>query len=248
MERDFRNGYLEIGFPTDPFDSAITLLLRSVRLFCSVFPFLAKVTLAVYLPGKLALQFACYVMDVPMDGILSYFVLEIGDLVFGALTVPAIVYGLFHYWRKGQTAPAGESLRWGRRQWLRTLGNELKVEVTVTLWGALLVVPGIVAMVRLIFTDVIVAIEGDRQRDVLWRSRELSHGHRWRIFFVLLPMMILNLAAMFLVLDRIQAVTHSRTLFAIAECVLAVAGQLGTVAILLMYLGLIQKSVTKLKP
>jgi hypothetical protein len=248
MERDFRHGYIEIDFPAEPFVSPIHLLLRSIRLFCSVFPFLAKVTLAVYLPGKLALQFACYVIDVPMEGILSYFVLEIGDLLFAALTVPAIVYGLIHYWRKGQTAPAGESLRWGRRQWLRTLGNELKVEVTVTLWGALLVIPGIVAMVRLIFTDVVVAIEGDRQRDVLGRSRQLSHGHRWRIFFVLLPMMILNLAAMFLVLDRVQGVTHSRTLFAIAECVLAVAGQLGTVAILLMYLGLVQKSVTKLKP
>ena len=248
MDRDFRNGYLEIDFPTEPFTSSIALLLRSVRLYCRTFPFLAAVTLAVFLPGKLALAFACYAMDIPMDGILSYSVLEIGDLFLGALTTPAIVFGLFHYWRKGRTAPVGQSLRWGGRQWLRTLGNQLKVEVTVTLWGALLVIPGIVAMVRLIFTDVIVAIEGDRQHDVLGRSRELSHGRRWRIFFILLPLAILNLVAMFLVLDRVQAVTHSRTLFAIAESVLAVAGQLGTVAILLMYLGVVQRSVTKLNP
>src|SRR5436305_12094916 len=169
MDRDFRNGHLEIDFPTEPFASPIQLLLRSIRLFFSTFPFLAAITLAVFLPGKLALQFACYAMDVPMDGIVSYLVLELGDLLFGALTAPAIVYGLFHYWRKGRTAPMGEAFRWGRRQWLRTLGNKLKVEVTVSLWGALLVIPGLAAMVRLIFVDVIVALEGDQQRDVLAR-------------------------------------------------------------------------------
>ena len=60
--------------------------------------------------------------------------------------------------------------------------------------------------------------------------------------------MILDFAAMFLVLDRVQGVTHSRLAFAIADSVLAVAGQLTTVAVLLMYLGTVQKRVTKLKP
>lgn len=66
--------------------------------------------------------------------------------------------------------------------------------------------------------------------------------------FVLLPMLILDLAAMFLVLDRVQTVTHSRAAFAISDSVLAVGGQLETVAALLMYLGTAQKRVTKLKP
>jgi small-conductance mechanosensitive channel len=110
------------------------------------------------------------------------------------------------------------------------------------------VIPGIVAMVRLIFVDVIVAVDADLEDDVLGRSRKLAQGRRWRIFLVLLPMLILDLAAMFLVLDRVQAVTHSRAAFAIADSVLAVAGQLTTVAVLLMYLGTTQKRVTKLKP
>ena len=50
---------------------------------------------------------------------------------------------------------------------------------------------------------------------------------------------------MFLVLDHVQAVTHSRAAFAIADSVLAVGGQLTTVAALLMYLGTAQKRVTK---
>ena len=53
-------------------------------------------------------------------------------------------------------------------------------------------VPGIVAMIRLIFTDVIVAIEGDSEARPMERSREVSSGHCWRIFFALLPLMILE--------------------------------------------------------
>ena len=248
MDRDFRKGYLEIDFPTQPFASPLPLLRDSIRVFLADLPFLAAATIVIYLPGKLATQFLCYLLDIPFEGVLSYFFLLISDLLLSALVVPAIVYGLVHRFRKGEPPPMAASLRWGRRQWLKTLANKIKVEITITLWGALLVIPGIVAMVRLIFVDVIVAIDADLEDDVLGRSRKLAQGRRWRIFFVLLPMLILDLAAMFLVLDRVQAVTHSRAAFAIADSVLAVGGQLTTVAALLMYLGTAQKRVTKLKP
>jgi hypothetical protein len=248
MDRDFRQGHLEIDFPTQPFDSPLALLGETVRVFFSNLPFLTAVTLAIYLPGKLAAQFLCYLLDIPSEGVLAYFVLEISDLLLSALVIPAIVYGLVHRFRRGKVAPLGESLRWGRRQWLKTLANQVKVEITVALWGALLVIPGIVAMVRLTFVDVIVAVEADLEDEVLQRSTKLAHGRRWRILLVLLPMLILDLAATFLVLDRVQGATHSRVAFAIADSVLAVTGQLTTVATLLMYLGIVQKRVTKLKP
>jgi hypothetical protein len=190
----------------------------------------------------------CYLLDVPFEGVLSYLVLAVSDLVLSALVVPTIVYGLVQRFRTGRPAPLGESMRWGRRQWTKTLANKIKVEITITLWGALLVIPGVVAMVRLIFADVIVAVEADLERDVLPRSSKLAQGRRWRIFLVLLPMLILDLAATFLVLDRVQGVMRSRVAFAIADSILAVAGQLTTVAALLMYLGTVQKRVTKLKP
>ena len=238
MDRDFRQGHIAIDFPVEPFDSPARLLWRSLRLFVSRLGFLATVTLAVFLPGKLALQFACYVMDVPMGGILSYLLLEVSDLVLGALAVPAAVYGLVGVFRAGRTPSLGECLRWGRRQWGKTLWNRFKVEVTVMLWGALLVIPGIIAMIRLIFTDVIVAIQADRESDPMGSSRELSQGLRWRILLVLAPMMLFDMAATFLILDRIPGATDSRVLFAIGDSVLNVTGQLTTVAVLLMYLGL----------
>jgi hypothetical protein len=251
MDRDFRKGYLEIDFPTVAFTSPLPLLRDSVRVFFANFAFLATVTLAVYVPGKLALQFLCYLLDIPFNGMLSYLVLGVGDLLLGALVVPAIVFGLVQRFRTARPAPLGESLRWGRRQWPKTLANKVKVEITVTLWGALLVIPGVVAMVRLIFADVIVAVEADLESSVLARSGRLAQGQRWRIFLALLPMLVLDLAATFLVLDRVQSATASRLAFALADSILAVAGQLTTVAVLLMYLGnlgTVQKRVIKLKP
>ena len=246
MDRDFRQGYLEIDFATVRFASPLPLLRDSLRVFFSNLPFLAAATLVIYLPGKLVTQFLCYLLDIPFAGVLSYFVLEISDLLLSALVVPAIIFGLVHRFRTGRAPALGESLRWGRRQWFKTLANQVKVEITIALWGALLVIPGVVAMVRLTFVDVVVAVEADLEHDVLGRSTRLAQGRRWRIFFVLLPMLVLNLAA-FLALDRVGA-ANSRVAFALADSILAVAGQLATVAVLLMYLGTVQKRVTKLKP
>jgi hypothetical protein len=182
MDRDFRTGRIEIDFPAEPFASAPTLLARSAVVFFSNLPLLAAITLVVYLPAKLAIQFACYVLDVPTSGILSYIFLEVSDLVLGALAVPAAIYGLVERFR-GRRAPMAECLRWGRRAWARMLWNQFKVDITITLWGALLIVPGILAMVRLIFVEPVVAIEGDSAADPLERSRGLTRGRRWRIFF-----------------------------------------------------------------
>jgi hypothetical protein len=56
---------------------------------------------------------------------------------------------------------------------------------------------------------------------------------------VLAPMMLADMAATFLILDRIPGATDSRILFAAADSVLNVLAQLTTVAALLMYLGLL---------
>ena len=54
MERDFRNGYLEIDFPVQPFDSPVGCSGRPCGYSSQNLPFLAALTLLVYLPGKLA--------------------------------------------------------------------------------------------------------------------------------------------------------------------------------------------------
>jgi len=238
MDRDFRKGYLEIDFPTEPFGSPFRILGRSLALLASQLPFVAAVTLAVFLPGKLLLQFACYVADVPAEGILSYFLMSVSDLVLGALAVPAVVFGMVVRFRTGQPPAVAEALRWGRRQWAKSLWNEFQVQVTVLLWSLLLVVPGVMAYVRLSLVDPIVAIEADRESRVLERSRRLTEGHRWRIFLVLLPLALLDLAASFVVLNAVERAGFSRILLALADSVLALVGQWLTLAVLLMHLGI----------
>src|SRR5689334_18263575 len=113
MQREFQQGYLDLDFPSPPFDSVLSLLLHSARVYFSNFRFLALLTLAVFLPVKLLLQLALYALDVPKGGLAAYLTMDLSDLVLGALVVPAAVYGLIERFRSGKPAPLGRSLRWG---------------------------------------------------------------------------------------------------------------------------------------
>jgi len=236
-ETRFQRGYLEIDFPSAPFDSAWKLLRDSARVYFANFGFLAAITLAIFLPAKAALQLVFYWLDVSKSGLGAYLGMDLSDLILDSLVVPAAIYGLLGYFRTGKTAPIGRSLQWGWRQWPKMLWTKFKVEITITLWGAVFLVPGIVAMVRLAFTDPIVAIEADRESAVLNRSRDLSRGRGWRIFAVLVPTLIVELAGPFLALDAIGGATASRPLLALIDSLLSVGGQWATVIVLMMYLG-----------
>ena len=238
-QREFERGYLEIGFPSERFDSAWKLLLRSARVYFSNLAFLATVTLIIFLPAKLAIQLISDALDVPKGGLAAYLTMDLSDLVLSALVVPAAIYGLLERLRTGHAPPLGRSLRWGRRQWAKNLWNKFKVEITITLWGALFLIPGIVAMVRLVFTDAIVAIEADKVLAVLERSRDLSRGIGWRIFAVLVPVIIVELAGPFLILDAVGGSAAPRPVIAIVDSLLSVGGQWSTVIVLLMYLGVV---------
>lgn len=247
MDREFQQGYLPIDFSFERFESAWRLLLGSARVYFSNFGFLAAVTLLVFLPAKAALQAAGSWLDVPKGGLTAYLMMDLSDLALAALAAPAAIYGLVEGFRTGKTAPLGRSLRWGCRQWSKMLWIQVKVEITITLWGALFLIPGVIAMVRLIFTEPIVAIEGDRASAVLERSRELSRGYGWRIFAVLVPVMIVELAGPFLVLDAIGGSAAPRPVIALVDSLLSVGGQWATVIGLMMYLGIVPRSEEKAK-
>jgi hypothetical protein len=231
MDRAFKQGFLEIT-PGEPFTSPVGLVGRALKLFVARFAMIAAITLAVFLPGNLALQFICEVLDIPITGVTFYVLMEAVDLVLASLVTPAVVYALV-----GGSPGFGNALRWGQRQFGKTLWNEVKVNITVILWGALLIVPGMIAMIRLIFTDIIVAVEADREPDPMQRSRKLAKGRLLRMFAALAPIALVNMAAMFLIMDR-PGIVASRPLFAIADSLLNIFGQLTTVAVVLMYLGL----------
>jgi hypothetical protein len=232
-------GHLDIDFTSEPFDSATRTLGRSFTLFAGSLSFVAAVTLAVFVPGKLLTQFLCYVLDVPVEGVVSYLLLDLSDLVLGALAVPAIVYGLTGKLRTGRTAPVGECLDWGRRLWGRMAWNRFKVEITVLLWSLLIFIPGIIAMVQLSLTEPALAIEGDRCPNPLQRSRELTAGYGWRIFFVVAPLMLLDTVGSFFVLGALGK--GPRWMLALGDAAMAVVNGWTTTALLLIYLARVRR-------
>lgn len=241
MDPDFRHGHLALDPHTPRLQSPLAILKETARVFASRLGFLSLVTLAIYVPGHLLYQFAAEALNIPSNGILSFVLLDLLDLVLSSLAIPAIVFGLI---RRPQLGPA---FRWGFRQWTRLLGKQFLVDITVILYGALLIVPGLIAMARLALVPVIVAIEGDREPDPLQRSRALSKGQLWRIVAVLLPLSLVDAAANFLLLGKLGSVDQARVIFALAESLIAVAGQLGTVAALLLYCGLLEPAPVQKK-
>jgi len=236
MERDFVNGYLKIDFAAEPFDSAPRLLARSAALYFRNLPRLAAVTLIAFLPAKLALEWLCRALEMAEGGLWGYAVSAVSDLVLGALAAPAVVYLLAGGLRSGRRpARIGESLRWGWRLWGKSLWNGFKMQVTVALGTLLLIVPGLMAMARLAFTEVVVGVEGNRTADVLGRSRELSAGRRWRIFLVVAVTGLAELLAW-------GGLLRLRLGMALTDSLLAVVSQWGTAAALLMYLGITRAS------
>jgi hypothetical protein len=213
-----------------PFDSAPRLLVRSARVFFGRLPFLVSVTLAVFIPGKLVAQLVCAALDVPPEGVASYLLMDFSSLILGSLTIPAAIYGL----TTGR--PVMECLRRGRKLWGRMFWNKFKVEMTVALWSLLLFIPGIVAMVKLSLTDAVVTLD-ENETDPLEQSRELTAGIRWRVFFVIAPMMLIDLGGNVLVLTTVPGVAHSRWLLGMADSLLALIEMWSTVAGLMMYLG-----------
>ena len=225
--------------PRDPHqgsDSAPQILGRSVAFFCTNLPVIAAVTLAAMIPGNLLVQGLCYLVDVPVEGILSYVLLEIGDLIFSALASAAVIYLVARKLRTGRMPGIAESLRRGSRIWVPMLWNQFQVEVTVGLWALLIFIPGIMAAVRLFLVQPVVALEPETAQP-LRRSEELTRGARWRVFFIALPLVSVDLVGNIVVLGALPGAGHSRPLLALTDSALAVVGQLTTVAAVLIYLG-----------
>jgi hypothetical protein len=219
-----------------PLDSGPRLLGRSAAFLFVNLPVIAALTLAVMIPGNLLVQGFSYLLDVPSDGILSYVLLEIGDLLFGAFACAAVIYAVAGTLREGRAPALGESLRQGRRLWLRMLWNQFKMEMTVGLWSLVIFIPGLIALVRLFLVPAVAALEPDAA-DPLRRSAELTRGIRWRIFFVALPLLAIDLLGSFVLLNALPGAASSRLLLALADSALAVAGQWTTVAAVFIYVG-----------
>ena len=152
---------------------------------------------------------------------------------------PAVIYGIVTRLHSGRLPSTGDCLRRGRQLWWTTLWNDIKAEITIGLRLALFIVPGLVAAVRLCFVEVVVALEGKTQSDVLARSREITAGHGWKIFWTGLPAVAMGFVNEWLLFSLMERWGLSWMLAAAIDCVMSIAGQWTTILLTLMYLAFV---------
>ncbi|GAB2177084.1 hypothetical protein [Dongia sp. agr-C8] len=102
-----------------------------------------------------------------------------------ALTQAALVYGTVQDLR-GQKASFGDCLSRGLAVLPRVLIVALLASIGIWIGSLLLLVPGVILMVMWWIVNPVLVVEGAGVGEAFSRSRELTRGHRWQIFGILL--------------------------------------------------------------
>jgi hypothetical protein len=112
-------------------------------------------------------------------------------LVLGQLAQAAILYGAFQDMR-GRPVQLGESLRKGFVRLLPILGLAICYILAVGLGSILLIVPGLILMTMWFVSLPACVVEKLGPLGSLGRSRRLTQGHRWKIFGILLLLLVVS--------------------------------------------------------
>jgi hypothetical protein len=226
---------LDTRFPVEPFDSTPRLLMASTAVYLGNLPRIAAVTLLVFLPVKFLLQVLYPAFGMPENGAAPVIASALSDGALNALVTPAVVFILVTRLRTGRGGSISKALSWGGWLYSRSLWTQIRASVIIMLRLLLIIVPGVIAGVRLAFTDIVVGVEAYQTDDPLARSRQLSAGHMWQIFLTLLTLGVLDL----LIWGGLLRLGLG---MAITDSLMAVIGQWSTAAMLLLYLGITQAS------
>lgn len=106
-----------------------------------------------------------------------------------------ITYGTYQDLR-GSRAGFGACVGRGVTLVLPVVGASILVMVIVMLLSLLLVIPGLIAMFILSVVVPVVVVERPGAFAALGRSRELTKGHRWKIFGIFFVLLVISWVAM----------------------------------------------------
>ncbi len=162
-----------------PLKSVTDILGPTIKLFIENFWLITKLVVVIVTPFEIfrLLNFR----EVSLSGEL-----EIGtfflDLFCQVLIAPALIYALMQVMQTGTAPGVNEAYRWGA-------GKIGKLTLCAVISGliqflgyALCLVPGILASVALILVYPLSVLEKSSVSEVILDSKELTKGHRWRIF------------------------------------------------------------------
>lgn len=114
-----------------------------------------------------------------------FWAILIAGLLFGFFLSAMITYGTYQDIR-GRKAGFADCVGRGITLVLPVVGVSIIVMFTVAFFSLFLIIPGIIAMVMLYVVVPVVVVERPGTWASLGRSRDLTKGHRWAIFAILL--------------------------------------------------------------
>lgn len=163
------------------------------------------------------------------------------QMILGQLTTAAITYGSFQQLR-GQPVGIGEALSRGLSLILPVIGVGILAGLATGIGAILLIVPGIIVAVMLWVAIPVAVVERPGVVESLKRSADLTKGHRWQIFGIVL---IVGIAAIVagVILQFVLLSAGGLTIFSIGSWVVnAVFGALfATLAAVGYYLLRVEK-------
>jgi hypothetical protein len=170
---------LSVKIPVPRFKTSFELIALSAKIFMKCFWFISKIVLVIYLPASLLK--ACLVPTNNPTHSDDFDTLI--DLVFDALITPAVIFGVVQFLKNKTFPSVFDAYRFGWNKWGLVWARTFKSGILMILGFILLIVPGFLACLAYTLVPYAVCFESKTQKSSLRRSRELSIGRRWLIFF-----------------------------------------------------------------
>jgi hypothetical protein len=114
------------------------------------------------------------------------------SLIVGPLVQAAMLYGAFQDMR-GREVRLGESLGVALQRFFPLIGLAICFVLAITVGFLLLIVPALMFYAMFFVAAPVCVVERLGPLASMTRSRDLTRGHRWKVFGVLLLLQIINL-------------------------------------------------------
>lgn len=212
------------------------IIEETFRLFARHFYLFTLIALTVWLPGHLIINYIDFFATskgATDAGVRGFRIGLMVEGAFGPLVVAATLGALARLTR-GEPASYAQAMRHGFAAWPRLFIARLVVSAFVLAGLIALVVPGVLALVRLSFVDALVVLEEAPLRVAFHASNALTVGRRLLIFWTggFLFVAVLSVA---MTLSALAGAADHFVVQVLADCVIAVTQTVFTIALFLFY-------------
>jgi len=156
-------------------------------------------------------------------------ILLLVNILFGYLLTVVLVYGTVRELR-GNRAPIGDCIRGGVAVLLPVIGVAIMTFLVTAVGLLLLIIPGIIASVMLWIAIPAAVVERPGVMASLSRSAELTKGHRWQIFGLVLLLGVLTGIAGALVAGVVAVIVGGLTMDLQSSTIVSVLADLAITA------------------